>query len=54
MWYSLFPGVKRPGSEADHSRPSSAEVKNAWIYTSTPPYAFMAWCFVKPETTSPI
>jgi hypothetical protein len=22
-------GVKRPGREADHSRPSSAEVKNA-------------------------
>jgi hypothetical protein len=26
-----------PGREADHSRPSSAEVKNAWSYTSTPP-----------------
>jgi hypothetical protein len=23
--------------------PSSAEVKNAWSYTSTPPYLFMAW-----------
>jgi hypothetical protein len=32
-----FPGVKRPGREADHSPPSSAEVKNAWGYTSTPP-----------------
>jgi hypothetical protein len=30
-------GVKRPGSEADHSLPSNAEVKNAWSYTSTPP-----------------
>jgi hypothetical protein len=29
--------VKRPGCEADHSPPSSAEVKNAWNYTSTPP-----------------
>jgi hypothetical protein len=29
--------LKRPGSEADHSPPSSAEVKNAWSYTSTPP-----------------
>jgi hypothetical protein len=30
--------VKRPGREADHSLPSSAEVKkNAWNYTSTPP-----------------
>jgi hypothetical protein len=27
--------VKRPGREADHSPPSSAEVKNAWSYTST-------------------
>jgi hypothetical protein len=25
-----------PGREADHSPPSSAEVKNAWSYTSTP------------------
>jgi hypothetical protein len=29
--------VKRPGREADHSPPSSAEVKNAWSYTFTPP-----------------
>jgi hypothetical protein len=29
--------VKRPGREADHSPPSSAEVKNAWSYSSTPP-----------------
>jgi hypothetical protein len=36
----LHPGVKRPGREADHS-PPSAEVKKMWIYTSTPPYAFM-------------
>jgi hypothetical protein len=37
-----FPGVKQPGREADHSPPTSAEVKKMWIYTSTPPYAFMA------------
>jgi hypothetical protein len=35
-------GVKRPGCEADHSAPTSAEVKKIWIYISTPPYAFMA------------
>jgi hypothetical protein len=29
--------IKRPGCEADHSPQSSAEVKNAWSYTSTPP-----------------
>jgi hypothetical protein len=28
--------VKRPGHEVDHSHPSSAEVKNAWTYTSNP------------------
>jgi hypothetical protein len=32
-----FPRVNRPGREADHSPPSSAEVKNAWRYTSAPP-----------------
>jgi hypothetical protein len=26
---ALIPGVKRPGSEADHSPPSSVEVENA-------------------------
>jgi hypothetical protein len=34
---ALFLGVKRAGREADHSHPSSAEVKNAWSYTSIPP-----------------
>jgi hypothetical protein len=29
--------VKVPGREADHSPPSSAEVKNAWSYIPTPP-----------------
>jgi hypothetical protein len=42
-----FPGVKRSGREADHSPPYSAEVKNAWSYTSIPKYVFMAWCLVK-------
>jgi hypothetical protein len=42
-----FPGGKAAGGEADHSPPSSAEVKNAWSYTSTPQYVFMAWCLVK-------
>jgi hypothetical protein len=44
-----FPWLKRPGREADHSPPSSAEVKNAWSYTSTPHYAFIAWCLVKTQ-----
>jgi hypothetical protein len=52
---ALSLGVKRPGSEADYSPPSSAEVKNAWSYTSTPPkYVFMAWCLVKHRETLPL
>jgi hypothetical protein len=43
-------GEKLLGHEADHSHPSSAEVKNAWSYTSTPLYAFMTWCSVKKST----
>jgi hypothetical protein len=46
---ALSLGVKRPGCEADHSPPSSAEVKNAWSCTSTPQYASMAWCLVKTQ-----
>jgi hypothetical protein len=38
---ALSPGVERLGREADHSPPASAVVKKIWIYTSTPPYAFM-------------
>jgi hypothetical protein len=39
QWVSgaLSLGVKRQGSEVDHSPPSRAEVKNAWSYNSTPP-----------------
>jgi hypothetical protein len=46
----LFPlGVKRPGREADHSPPSSAEVKE-WVklYLHSQ-YASMAWCSVKAQ-----
>jgi hypothetical protein len=32
---------------------SSAKVKNAWKYTSTPQYTFMAWCLVKHRTALP-
>jgi hypothetical protein len=34
---ALSLGVKRQGREADHLLPSSAENKNAWNYTYTPP-----------------
>jgi hypothetical protein len=36
-----FSGGKAAGDEADHSRPTSAEVKKMWIYTLIPPYTFM-------------
>ena len=34
---AFFPGVKRPEGDADHSSPSSAEVKSEWRYTYIPP-----------------
>jgi hypothetical protein len=33
----FFPEVKRQVHEADKLPPSSAEVKNTWIYSYTPP-----------------
>jgi hypothetical protein len=33
-------GVKRQSREADHSSPTSAEIKKMWICTFTPPDAF--------------
>jgi hypothetical protein len=39
---ALSQGVQQPGREADHSPPTIAEVKKTWVYTSTPPYVFMA------------
>jgi hypothetical protein len=39
---ALFPGLERLGREADHLPPTSAAVKKIRIYTSTPPYTFMA------------
>jgi hypothetical protein len=35
------------GGKADHSLPSSSEVENAWSYTYTPQYVFMACYLVK-------
>jgi hypothetical protein len=38
--------LQRPVS-VDHSPKSSAEVKNTWSYTLTPPNAFTTWFFIK-------
>jgi hypothetical protein len=33
--------LRRPGREADHLLPTSAEMKKTWIYTFTPSYIFL-------------
>jgi hypothetical protein len=53
--------VKLPSSEANHSSPSTAEVKNMWNYKFMPPYIFIARCLIKyvdnfmnrPDSTRP-
>jgi hypothetical protein len=38
-----FSKIKQLGNKTDHPLLPSAEVKNEWSYTSTPPYFFTAW-----------
>lgn len=38
----LLQEYKWPKHEADYSLPTSVDIKNAWSYTSTFPYAFVA------------
>jgi hypothetical protein len=40
-----FLRLSRPGREVRNSSPTTAEVRNEWSYTSSPPvaYAFMTW-----------
>jgi hypothetical protein len=40
QWATNKNSLNRIGREADHSHPTSAEVKKMWIYTSTPLYVF--------------
>jgi hypothetical protein len=42
MGGALSQRLKRPRRVADHLPPASAKAKKMWVYTSTPPYAFMA------------
>jgi hypothetical protein len=42
-----YSGGKTAGYEANHSPPSTAEVKNACSCNSTLPFVFLAWCLVK-------
>jgi hypothetical protein len=43
---ALSPVAKQPRLEADYSSPVSAEIKITWIYTSAPPYVFMAYYLI--------
>jgi hypothetical protein len=43
----LFPHSIAAGSSNLPSRPFSSKVKNAWSYSSTVPYNFMACCLIK-------
>jgi hypothetical protein len=36
-----FPRVKRPGREGGHTPAAGVEARKMWLYTSTPPYAFV-------------
>jgi len=38
-----LPGVKKPENEVDHSSPPSAEIKNAWGYTSSSLHVFLGF-----------
>jgi hypothetical protein len=51
QWVSgpLSLAVKRTGREADRSPHLVPRSKNEWSYTSTPQYAFMAWCTDKAQ-----
>jgi hypothetical protein len=47
LYQDCFVGGKAARTWNKLSPLSIAEVKNAWSYTSTPPYVYMAWCLVK-------
>jgi hypothetical protein len=49
LLYNGYLGVNRPGRKADHSPPSSAEVKMRGTITPLPQYAFMVWRSVKAQ-----
>jgi hypothetical protein len=43
----IFPGENRPDRESDHSSASGAEVKNAWSFSSSLQYVFVALWLIK-------
>ena len=54
VYRGLFPErIKRLVREADRWFPCSADHKNPWGYTFTPPYDVSAWCLVKRDNKFP-
>jgi len=47
--WGSFPGVKRPGREADYSPPSNAEIKECVALYLHLQYVFMSWRLIKAE-----
>jgi hypothetical protein len=43
-WMRLLLLLSSSGHDADQSPVANSKVKKRWIYTSSPPYAFMAYC----------
>jgi hypothetical protein len=43
---AVYMGIKRQRREADHSPPSTAEVKNGRDIPPFPPYVFMGWYLI--------
>jgi hypothetical protein len=39
---NVYRGVKKQGQEVDHPSANYVEVKETWIYTSTPQFTLMA------------
>jgi len=44
---ALSLGAERQRREADHSPQYSVKINNAWSYTFTLQYVFLAWCLFK-------
>ena len=44
---NLFAQRQRSGRASEHSTPTGTEVKNAWTYTSTLLFIFIACCLIR-------
>lgn len=44
---NLFVQKQRSGRTSEHSTPTSTQVKNSWIYTSTLLFIFIACCLIR-------